>query len=385
MLRYLTAGESHGPEISAIIEGLPAGVSVGSEEIDRDLKRRQAGYGRGRRMQIETDKVEIRSGIRHGETMGGPVSLVVKNRDWKNWTDIMAFEKIDGPIKRRVTRPRPGHADLAGGLKYNRRDLRDILERASARETTMRVAVGAVAKALLAEFNIQVISHVVQIGQVNANVTNLSNDQIMKTVEQSPVRCADEIAAKKMINEIDRAKKLKDTIGGIFEIKILNVPPGLGSHVHWDRKLDGRLAQAIMSIQAVKGIEIGMGFGVTKVLGSEVHDEIFYGNGKFYRETNRAGGIEGGMTEGEEIVVRGALKPIATLMRTIMSVDIENKAAFDSAKERSDVCTVPAAGVIGEAVVAFVIADTLQEKFGGDSLEEMKRNYKGYIDQVNQY
>ncbi len=385
MLRYLTAGESHGPEISAIIEGLPAGVSVGSEEIDRDLKRRQAGYGRGRRMQIETDKVEIRSGIRHGETMGGPVSLVVKNRDWKNWTDIMAFEKIDGPIKRRVTRPRPGHADLAGGLKYNRRDLRDILERASARETTMRVAVGAVAKALLAEFNIQVISHVVQIGQVNANVTNLSNDQIMKTVEQSPVRCADEIAAKKMINEIDRAKKLKDTIGGIFEIKILNVPPGLGSHVHWDRKLDGRLAQAIMSIQAVKGIEIGMGFGVTKVLGSEVHDEIFYGNGKFYRETNRAGGIEGGMTEGEEIVVRGALKPIATLMRTIMSVDIENKEAFDSAKERSDVCTVPAAGVIGEAVVAFVIADTLQEKFGGDSLEEMKRNYKGYIDQVNQY
>ena len=385
MLRYLTAGESHGPEISAIIEGLPAGVSVGSEEIDRDLKRRQACYGRGRRMQIETDKVEIRSGIRHGETMGGPVSLVVKNRDWKNWTDIMAFEKIDGPIKRRVTRPRPGHADLAGGLKYNRRDLRDILERASARETTMRVAVGAVAKALLAEFNIQVISHVVQIGQVNANVTNLSNDQIMKTVEQSPVRCADEIAAKKMINEIDRAKKLKDTIGGIFEIKILNVPPGLGSHVHWDRKLDGRLAQAIMSIQAVKGIEIGMGFGVTKVLGSEVHDEIFYGNGKFYRETNRAGGIEGGMTEGEEIVVRGALKPIATLMRTIMSVDIENKEAFDSAKERSDVCTVPAAGVIGEAVVAFVIADTLQEKFGGDSLEEMKRNYKGYIDQVNQY
>ena len=385
MLRYLTAGESHGPEISAIIEGLPAGVSVGSEEIDRDLKRRQAGYGRGRRMQIETDKVEIRSGIRHGETMGGPVSLVVKNRDWKNWTDIMAFEKIDGPIKRRVTRPRPGHADLAGGLKYNRRDLRDILERASARETTMRVAVGAVAKALLAEFNIQVISHVVQIGQVNANVTNLSNDQIMKTVEQSPVRCADEIAAKKMINEIDRAKKLKDTIGGIFEIKILNVPPGLGSHVHWDRKLDGRLAQAIMSIQAVKGIEIGMGFGVTKVLGSEVHDEIFYGNGKFYRETNRAGGIEGGVTEGEEIVVRGALKPIATLMRTIMSVDIENKEAFDSAKERSDVCTVPAAGVIGEAVVAFVIADTLQEKFGGDSLEEMKRNYKGYIDQVNQY
>ena len=295
------------------------------------------------------------------------------------------LKKLIGPIKRRVTRPRPGHADLAGGLKYNRRDLRDILERASARETTMRVAVGAVAKALLAEFNIQVISHVVQIGQVNANVTNLSNDQIMKTVEQSPVRCADEIAAKKMINEIDRAKKLKDTIGGIFEIKILNVPPGLGSHVHWDRKLDGRLAQAIMSIQAVKGIEIGMGFGVTKVLGSEVHDEIFYGNGKFYRETNRAGGIEGGMTEGEEIVVRGALKPIATLMRTIMSVDIENKEAFDSAKERSDVCTVPAAGVIGEAVVAFVIADTLQEKFGGDSLEEMKRNYKGYIDQVNQY
>lgn len=385
MLRYLTAGESHGPAISAILEGLPAGVPVAADEINRDLKRRQGGYGRGRRMQIETDTIEIRGGVRHGKTMGGPVSLVVQNQDWKNWTDVMSIEEADGPVRRQVTRPRPGHADLAGGLKYDRRDLRDILERASARETTMRVAVGAIARSLLSEFGIQVLSHVVRIGQVDADVGGLSNEQILERAEASPVRCADGDAAQKMIEEIDRAKSLKDTIGGVFEVKVLNVPPGLGSHVQWDRKLDGRLAQAVMSIQAVKGVEIGLGFGVTRVLGSEVHDEIFYGDDRFYRKTNRAGGIEGGMTEGEEIIVRGALKPIATLMRTIMSVDIETKEAFDSAKERSDVCTVPAAGVIGEAVVAFVIADAMQEKFGGDSLEEMKRNYRGYMDQLARY
>lgn len=385
MLRYLTAGESHGPAISAILEGLPAGLPVAAEDIDRDLKRRQGGYGRGRRMQIETDTIEIRGGVRHGRTMGGPVSLVVQNRDWQNWTDVMAIEETDGPVRRRVTRPRPGHADLAGGLKYDRRDLRDILERASARETTMRVAVGAIARSLLGAFGIRVLSHVVRIGQVDADVSGLSNDEIIERAEASPVRCADEDAAQKMIAEIDRAKSLKDTIGGVFEVKVLNAPPGLGSHVQWDRKLDGRLAQAVMSIQAVKGVEIGLGFGVTRVLGSEVHDEIFYEDGRFYRETNRAGGVEGGMTEGEEIVVRGALKPIATLMRTIMSVDIETKEAFDSAKERSDVCTVPAAGVIGEAVVAFVVADAMQEKFGGDSLEEMQRNYRGYLDQLARY
>ena len=385
MLRYLTAGESHGPEISAILEGLPAGVPVAPEVVDHDLKRRQGGYGRGRRMQIETDTIEIRGGVRHGKSMGGPVSLVVQNQDWKNWTDVMSIEEPDGPVRRQVTRPRPGHADLAGGLKYDRRDLRDILERASARETTMRVAVGAIARSLLAEFGIEVLSHVVRIGQVDADVSGLSNDEIQERAEASPVRCADADAAQKMIGEIDRAKSLKDTIGGVFEVKVLNAPPGLGSHVQWDRKLDGRLAQAIMSIQAVKGVEIGLGFGVTQVLGSEVHDEIFYGDGRFFRETNRAGGVEGGMTEGEEIVVRGALKPIATLMRTIMSVDIETKEAFDSAKERSDVCTVPAAGVIGEAVVAFVVADAMQEKFGGDSLDEMKRNYQGYMDQLARY
>jgi len=385
MLRYLTAGESHGPAISAILEGLPAGLPVAAEDIDRDLKRRQGGYGRGRRMQIETDTIEIRGGVRHGRTMGGPVSLVVQNRDWQNWTDVMAIEETDGSVRRRVTRPRPGHADLAGGLKYDRRDLRDILERASARETTMRVAVGAIARSLLGAFGIRVLSHVVRIGQVDADVSGLSNDEIIERTEASPVRCADEDAAQNMIAEIDRAKSLKDTIGGVFEVKVLNAPPGLGSHVQWDRKLDGRLAQAVMSIQAVKGVEIGLGFGVTRVLGSEVHDEIFYEDGRFYRETNRAGGVEGGMTEGEEIVVRGALKPIATLMRTIMSVDIETKEAFDSAKERSDVCTVPAAGVIGEAVVAFVVADAMQEKFGGDSLEEMQRNYQGYMDQLARY
>jgi chorismate synthase len=386
MLRYLTAGESHGPAITAILEGLPADLPVSTEEINIDLKRRQGGYGRGRRMLIETDTVEISGGIRHGKTMGGPISLRVENQDWKNWTDVMAVEPLDQPTtRRRVTKPRPGHADLAGGLKYGHRDLRNILERASARETTMRVAVGAIAKQFLEAFGIRVISHVVRIGQVDADLGNLSNEEIWDRAEQSPVRCADEKAAEGMIAEIDRAKALKDTIGGTFEVKVLNVPPGLGSHVQWDRKIDGRLAQAILSIQAVKGVEIGMGFGVTQVLGSEVHDEIFYNEDGFYRKTNRAGGIEGGMTEGEEIVVRGALKPIATLMRTIMSVDIDTKEPFDSAKERSDVCTVPAAGVIGEAVVALVIADAMQEKFGGDSLEEMKRNYLGYMAQNKDY
>jgi chorismate synthase len=386
MLRYLTAGESHGPAITAILEGLPAGLPVSAEEINIDLKRRQGGYGRGRRMQIETDTIEITGGVRHGKTMGGPLSLRVENQDWKNWNDVMAVEPVDHPItRRRVTKPRPGHADLAGGLKYGHRDLRNVLERASARETTMRVAVGAVAKQFIEAFGVRVISHVVRIGQADADVSGLSNEAIWDRAEESPVRCADEKATEGMIAEIDRAKSLKDTIGGIFEIKVLNVPPGLGSHVQWDRKLDGRLAQAILSIQAVKGVEIGMGFGVTQVLGSEVHDEIFYNENGFYRKTNRAGGIEGGMTEGEEIVVRGALKPIATLMRTIMSVDIDTKEPFDSAKERSDVCTVPAAGVIGEAVVAFVVADAMQEKFGGDSLEEMKRNYLGYMGQLKDY
>lgn len=386
MLRYLTAGESHGPAITAILEGLPAGLPVSAEEINTDLKRRQGGYGRGRRMQIETDTIEINGGIRHGKTMGGPLSLRVENQDWKNWTDVMAVGLVDHPItRRRVTKPRPGHADLAGGLKYGHRDLRNVLERASARETTMRVAVGAVAKQFLEAFGVRVISHVVRIGQADADVSGLSNEAIWDRAEESPVRCADEKATEGMITEIDRAKSLKDTIGGIFEIKVLNVPPGLGSHVQWDRKLDGRLAQAILSIQAVKGVEIGMGFGVTQALGSEVHDEIFYNENGFYRKTNRAGGLEGGITEGEEIVVRGALKPIATLMRTIMSVDIDTKAPFDSAKERSDVCTVPAAGVIGEAVVAFVVADAMQEKFGGDSLEEMKRNFLGYMGQLKDY
>ncbi|MDP7237044.1 MAG: chorismate synthase [Candidatus Latescibacteria bacterium] len=386
MLRYLTAGESHGPAITAILEGLPAGLPVSAEEINTDLKRRQGGYGRGRRMQIETDTIEINGGVRHGKTMGGPLSLRVENQDWKNWTDVMAVGLVDHPItRRRVTKPRPGHADLAGGLKYGHRDLRNVLERASARETTMRVAVGAVAKQFLEAFGVRVISHVVRIGQADADVSGLSNEAIWDRAEESPVRCADEKATEGMITEIDRAKSLKDTIGGIFEIKVLNVPPGLGSHVQWDRKLDGRLAQAILSIQAVKGVEIGMGFGVTQALGSEVHDEIFYNENGFYRKTNRAGGLEGGITEGEEIVVRGALKPIATLMRTIMSVDIDTKAPFDSAKERSDVCTVPAAGVIGEAVVAFVVADAMQEKFGGDSLEEMKRNFLGYMGQLKDY
>ncbi|MBI4551923.1 MAG: chorismate synthase [Candidatus Latescibacteria bacterium] len=386
MLRYLTAGESHGPALTTILEGLPAGLKVSAEEINVDLKRRQGGYGRGGRMKIESDQADILGGIRHGETLGGPVSLLIRNNDWKNWTDVMAIERPETPTeRRRVTKPRPGHADLAGGLKYNQRDLRNILERASARETAARVAVGAIAKRLLAEFGVGVMSHVVRIGTVEADVSGLTADDIRDRAEASPVRCADPRAEAGMIAEIDRAKGLRDTIGGVFEVRVTHVPPGLGSHVHWDRKLDGRLAQAVMSIQAVKGVEIGLGFGTTERLGSEVHDEIFYADGRFFRKTNRAGGIEGGMSNGEDILVRGALKPIATIMRTIWSVDIDTKEPFDSAKERSDICTVPAAGVIGEAVVAFVIADAMREKFGGDSVDEMKRNFDGYLQQVREY
>jgi chorismate synthase len=400
MLRYLTAGESHGKALVAIVEGLPAGLYVTREHIDAELARRQRGYGRGRRMQIEQDRVEILAGIRYGYTLGSPVALMVENRDWKNWVDVMTPDPVEGkggehiPTGERVTRPRPGHADLVGALKYGHRDLRNVLERASARETTMRVAVGALAKRLLDEFGIKVMSHVIQLGSVVARVQG-DYEEIFQRAEASEVRCADDEASEKMKALIDQAKQEGDTLGGIFEVVATGVPPGLGSHVHWDRKLDARLAQALMSIQAIKGVEVGLGFGVASRFGSQVHDAIGYrsyppaepGPGDFqgaerpgfFRMTNRAGGFEGGMTTGEPVVVRAAMKPISTLYRPLDSVDFYTKEPFKASIERSDTCALPAAGVIGEAVVAIELARAFLEKFGGDSLEEIRRNYLGYV------
>jgi len=401
MLRYLTAGESHGRALVAIVEGVPAGLYLTREHIDRDLARRQSGYGRGRRMQIEQDRVEILSGVRFGYTLGSPIALVVENRDWKNWADRMTPEPVDGqgggriPQGERVTRPRPGHADLVGALKYGHQDLRNVLERASARETTMRVAVGAVAKRLLDEFGIAVRGHVLRVGTVTADVAGLGYDELFQRAEQSEMRCADPEATEAMKALVDQARQAGDSLGGVFEVVVTGVPPGLGSYVHWDRKLDGRLARALMSIQAVKGVEVGLGFGTAERFGSQVHDEIAYrpypgtppGPGDFqgpdrpgfYRKTNRAGGFEGGMTTGEAIVVRAALKPISTLYKPLGSVDFYTKEPFQASIERSDTCAVPAAAVIGEAVVAIEIASAFLEKFGGDSLNEVRRNYLGYV------
>ena len=401
MLRYMTAGESHGRGLVAIAEGFPAGLALTEEDIARDLARRQTGYGRGRRMQIEKDHAVIQSGVRYGYTLGSPIALLIENRDWKNRMDEMNPAPIPGftpdqaPAKERVTRPRPGHADLNGALKYGHRDLRNVLERASARETAARVAVGAIARRLLDHFGIRVMSHVVRLGGIAANVEGLSYDEIAERAERSEVRCADPAAATAMMAKIDEAKKAGDTLGGVFEVVVTGVPPGLGSHVHWDRKLDGRIAQAVMSIQAVKGVEIGLGFQAAERFGSEAHDAIAYrpyppgsepGPGDFrgperpgfYRLTNRAGGLEGGMTSGEPIVVRGAMKPISTLYKPLDSVDFYTKEPFKASIERSDTCAVPAAGVIAEAVVAFEVARAFMEKFGGDSVKEIERNLVGY-------
>ena len=381
MLRYLTAGESHGPMLTAILEGIPADLSLAAEEINLDLGRRQRGYGRGGRMRIEKDEANIVGGVRHGLTMGGPIAILIANRDWENWKRTMDSKPVDGEAdpKEPVTRPRPGHADLAGALKYGQRDIRNVLERASARETAARVAVGAVCKRLLREFDIEVFSHVTEIGGIVAKVDGLPFAQSRDRAEGSEVRCADAEAGEAMMRKIDEARKRGTSLGGVFEVVALNLPIGLGSYVHWDRKLDGRLAQAVMSIQAIKGVEIGLGFEGAKRFGFETHDEIFYEDGRFVRKTNRAGGLEGGMTNGQPIVVRGAMKPIATQYAPMASVDLLTKEPFKASIERSDICSVPAAGVIGEAVVAFEIARALREKFGGDSLEEMTRNYRGYL------
>jgi chorismate synthase len=372
-LRFLTAGESHGPAVIAILEGLPAGLAVAAAAVDRDLARRQAGHGRGPRMRIERDRARILSGVRQGRTTGAPVALLIENRDWENWSDVMRVEgRASG--RRRITRPRPGHADLAGALKYGHRDLRDVVERASARETAARVAAGAVARLLLDAFGVTVASHVVGIGSVEAPPAPGTASALARRAGRSAVRCADERASRRMIAAIDAAREAGDTLGGVVEIRVDGVCPGLGSYAHWDRKLDARLAAAALSVPAIKAVEFGLGFEAASLRGSEVHDAILARKPararpwRYARPTNRAGGIEGGVTNGEPLVFRAAMKPIATLMRPLPSVDMETRRAARAAVERADVCAVPAAGVVLEAVTALVLADAYMEAFGGDTL-----------------
>jgi chorismate synthase len=389
MLRFTTAGESHGQALLSVLEGVPAGLPLLAEHVDTDLARRQQGYGRGRRMQIERDAVELLSGVRAGETIGSPISMLIRNKDWANWQEIMdpAPRETDatGALRRRaVTRVRPGHADLTGILKYDREDARDILERASARETTARVAAGAIARRLLAELGISIGSHLVHLGGVDAVRPSQMPADLNEASDSSQLRTLDPDAEREMITRIDAAKKTGNTLGGICEVVAIGLPVGLGSHVSWDRKLDGRLGAAMMSIPAVKGVEIGMGFGAARATGAEVHDEIDPAPGRtragnVRRATNNAGGLEGGMTTGEPLVVRVAMKPISTLMRPLGTVDMATGESAKAVAERSDVTAVPAMGVIAEAMAALVLADAMVEKFGGDSLGEMQRNLDGYL------
>ncbi len=387
-LRYLTAGETHGPQLTAIIEGLPSNLELDFEALNFQLQRRQKGHGRGRRMQIETDEAQIVGGVRHGKTTGAPVALVVENKDWKHWTTVMNVEPIEGgdEAKRRVHRPRPGHADLNGGMKYNLKDLRNVLERSSARETAARVAVGAIARQFLAKFGVKVAGHVVSIGDVVAKAPDLPIDELIEQTEASPVRVVDKDAEQRMMDLIDKTKADGDSIGGIVECIIEGLPVGLGSHVQWDRKLDGRIAQAVVSINAFKGVEIGMGFEAGRNPGSQVHDPIMHSAERgFYRASNNAGGFEGGMTTGEPIVVRGVMKPIPTLYKPLASVDIDTKEPFTAQVERSDACAVPAASVVLEHVVTWEVAKAFIEKFGGDSMEEIEANVRNYLSQLEAY
>jgi len=378
-LRFLTAGESHGKGLTVIVEGLPAGLPLTEQYVEGDLRRRQGGFGRSQRQQIEQDHAEITAGVRHGLTLGSPLALFIRNRDWENWSEVMQAEPFQGDVER-VTRLRPGHADLAGAMKYGFDDARNVLERASARETAARVAVGAVCRCLLEEFGVAAHSHTVSIGEVFASI---DGEPDWAAVEESPVRCADREASERMVRAIDAAREAGDTLGGAFEMWATGVPIGLGSHVMWDRKLDGLLAQAVMSIHAVKGVEIGGGFALTSTPGSRAHDVILppedWQDRPWRRATNRAGGLEGGITNGEPVIVRAALKPISTLAKPLPSVDLVTGEEIQAHHERSDVCPVPAAGVIGEAMVAIVLARATLEKFGGDSLAETKRNYDAYV------
>jgi chorismate synthase len=390
MLRFETAGESHGECLVATLTGLPAGVPISLEAIDRELWRRQQGYGRGGRMKIETDHAHIVSGVRHSQTIGSPVAVLLENKDWKNWTDALPVEDIDGAEdkKKPVTRPRPGHADLAGALKYDFHDARYVLERASARETTARVAVGALAKAFLGQFGIGVLSHVIAVGQVRVQRAPAWEELVaLSRRDEVLLGCVDAETEQRMKAVVDQAYRTGDTVGGIFEVVAHGAPPGLGSHIAWDTRLDGKLAQAIVSMQAVKGVEVGFAAEGSASFGSQVQDTIHYNpeERRFTRGANRAGGLEGGMTNGQDIVARGMLKPISTLRRPLESVDIVTREPALAAYERSDVCVVPAAGVIGEAMVALVLAGAMLEKFGGDSLKETQRNYESYLEQVKNF
>ncbi|OGW56305.1 MAG: chorismate synthase [Nitrospirae bacterium RBG_16_43_8] len=405
-IRYVTSGESHGKALIGILEGIPSGLPVSDGDIDRELRRRQRGHGRGGRMKIEADRANILSGIRFGKTIGSPIALLIENKDWQNWEDEMSVIPLTSSLNKGRNKgelgasPRPGHADLAGAVKYDTHDMRNILERSSARETAMRAALGAIAKRFLSEFGIKIGSYVIQIGKVQSSKLKVKSSEkelleSFRSAEISPVRCPDKISSKKMVHLIDKALKEGNSLGGIFEVFAAGVPIGLGSHIQWDKRLDGKLAQALMSIQAIKGVEIGMGFEMSKKSGSEVMDEIFYKkfgvrsselritHHGFYRKTNNAGGIEGGMTNGMPIIIRAAMKPIPTLRKPLHSVDINTKKPIKAAYERSDICAVPAAGVVGEAMTALVIADTFLEKFGGDSMAEVKRNYNSYLKYIS--
>lgn len=403
---FTTAGESHGKALVAIVEGVPAGLDIDVETINHELWRRQQGYGRGARMRIEQDEVEILSGIRHGKTLGSPIAVTIVNDDFVHWEDVMSHQPPQSDVdnRRMLTRPRPGHADLAGGLKYQTRDLRNILERASARETAARVACGAIAKQLLAAFGVDIKSHVIKLGHVQVTPLHKAWEEIAAIREDSPLRCTDKDVELQMISLIDQAKRDGDTLGGIFEVAAKGVVAGLGAHTSWSEKLDGRIGQAIMSIHAVKAVEIGTGVANAAKPGSEVHDEIFLerhdqddGNNvleigtpgpsarRLVRRTNRAGGLEGGITNGEEVRVRGYMKPISTLRKPLKSVDIESRQESEAAFERSDITAVPAAGVVAESMLAVVLANAMREKFGGDSIEEMKRNYQSYCDSLETY
>ena len=391
MLRFLTAGESHGQALVATLDGLPAGLDLDGNGIDAQLRRRQGGYGRGRRMAIESDRAEILSGVRHGRTTGAPIALLIRNKDWVNWQQTMFVEPdmpadASGSRKVPVTRPRPGHADLAGAIKYGHTDVRDVLERASARETAARVAVGTIARQLLAHFGIEVVSHVAVIGSAGLPAERVVTPEEARAVpEDAPLRCVDSDVQQRMIAAIDEARDAGDTLGGAFEVIVTGVPPGLGSYVQWDRKLDGRLAQAIMCIHAIKAVGIGIGPEVAIRPGSRVHDEILPPADEDHaveRPTNRAGGLEGGVTNGEDLRVTGFMKPISTLMKPLRSVDLTTMSEAPAAIERSDVCAVPAAAVVGEAMVAFILADAFLEKFGGDSIDEIERHYGATRDEV---
>ena len=393
-MRFFTAGESHGPQLTAIIEGLPAQMELTAEMINKELKRRQGGYGRGRRMQIEKDRVEITSGVRHGKTIGSPVTLTVVNDDWKHWTEIMGVEPLPeevdpSTIKRQISRPRPGHADLVGGMKYGHRDLRNVLERSSARETTMRVAIGAVAKQFLKTIGITTVAHVTEIGGITTEVGSYEKydiEQLRAIIEEDPVYCADAEAAEKMMRAIDEAKERGDTLGGVVEVVIEGCPPGIGSYVQFDRKMDGKLAGAMMSINAFKGVEFGIGFEMAKRWGSEVHDEIAWDEEQgYYRKTNRLGGLEGGMTTGMPIIVRGVMKPIPTLYKPLESVDIETKEPFTATIERSDPCAVPAASVVAEHVIATEMAKAIMEEFRSDTIEGLQDEIARYREYVKEF